>query len=88
MDISGLEKLSCLQIKKEDKEKIVNGLNSVWHLMEDLKSVDIDNKMNEEKLIPTIFVERKDVMFNTEDNVNGIKMQDSKFEAPRVVRKK
>lgn len=87
MDLEKLEKLSCLKIKEENKEKIINGINSVWLLMEELNEIKV-KKVEYNELNETVFNERKDIFVDKEDGTSGIKIFDGKFDAPRVVRKK
>lgn len=87
MDIEKLEKLSCLKLSANDREKISESIEGVWSLLHQLENVATPEVIVQEKK-PTIFVEREDIIVDITMPIAGIKAIEGKFEAPRVVRKK
>lgn len=88
MDIKKLERLSGIELPMEHKELVQKSIEDVWSMMMSLKDVVVDEgDVKEPIYTPTVFKQRHDVMFDAVEGVEGVKIKEGKFEAPRVLRK-
>lgn len=88
MDIKNLERLSGIELPIEHKELVQKSIEDVWTMMMSLKDVMVDESDIDKPIYtPSVFKQRHDVVFDADKSVDGIKVKEGKFEAPRVLRK-
>jgi len=93
MNLDKLEKLSCLNIKEEDKAMYVNSLDGVFDMMNSISQ--IDNKNNNDNLsvqqqVTDLYSEDQLVlseMVNRQQEYKGIHLEQGVFLAPKVIKK-
>jgi Asp-tRNA(Asn)/Glu-tRNA(Gln) amidotransferase C subunit len=98
MDLDKLAKLSCLEIKPEDREFFTNSLTSVFEIMDTVASLDA-KATNDNLPQSTIFdslsedITAKDthtkeaIMIDRETQYKGIHLEQGVFLAPKVIKK-
>lgn len=93
MNLDKLEKLSCLNIKEEDKAMYINSLDGVFDMMNSISQ--IDNKNDNDNLlvqqqVTELHSEEKLVaseMINRQKEYKGIHLEQGVFLAPKVIKK-
>ncbi len=93
MNLDKLEKLSCLNIKEEDKAMYINSLDGVFDMMNSISQ--IDNKNDNDNLlvqqqVTELHSEEKLVaseMINRQKEYKGVHLEQGVFLAPKVIKK-
>ncbi len=93
MNLDKLEKLSCLNIKEEDKAMYINSLDGVFDMMNSISQ--IDNKNDNDNLLvqqqgTELHSEEKLVaseMINRQKEYKGVHLEQGVFLAPKVIKK-
>ena len=93
MNLDKLEKLSCLNIKEEDKAMYINSLDGVFDMMNSISQ--IDNKNDNDNLlvqqqVTELYSEEKLVasdMINRQKEYKGVHLEQGVFLAPKVIKK-
>ena len=93
MNLDKLEKLSCLNIKEEDKAMYVNSLDGVFDMMNSISQIDNksdnDNLLVQQQVIE-LYSEDQLVasgMINRQKEYKGIHLEQGVFLAPKVIKK-
>ena len=93
MNLDKLEKLSCLNIKEEDKAMYINSLDGVFDMMNSISQ--IDNKNDNDNLlvqqqVTELHSEEKLVaseIINRQKEYKGVHLEQGVFLAPKVIKK-
>ena len=93
MNLDKLEKLSCLNIKEEDKAMYINSLDGVFDMMNSISQ--IDNKNDNDNLLVQQQVTELDSeeklvaseMINRQKEYKGVHLEQGVFLAPKVIKK-
>jgi Asp-tRNA(Asn)/Glu-tRNA(Gln) amidotransferase C subunit len=98
MDLDKLAKLSCLDIKQEDREFFSNSLADVVAIMD--KVAGLESQTNNDKLTQSVVfdsLEEDDALIHThlkettlidrEEQYKGIHLEQGVFLAPKVIKK-
>lgn len=98
MDLDKLAKLSCLEIKEEDREFFTNSLTDVVEIMDKVAGLESkaqsDNlpqavtfdSLEEEQVVASTHGKEK-VMIDREEKYKGIHLEQGVFLAPKVIKK-
>lgn len=87
VDIKKLEKLSCLQLSEEVKEKVATSIDGVMTMIKEIEQLDIPVlKFNEYKKTD-LSVDAQERLYSREDKVQGLHLEDTMFLAPKVIKK-
>jgi aspartyl/glutamyl-tRNA(Asn/Gln) amidotransferase C subunit len=90
MDITKLEKLSCLKIEEVNKESLEKSLHGIFDMMKSLEEVVIPKTTQLINYEITSLVEDKINFTNLVDKaqqVSGLNMEQGYFLAPKVIKK-
>ncbi len=98
MDLDKLAKLSCLEIKEEDREFFTNSLASVFEIMDKVASLETKTENDkltqsvtfdslEEEVISESSHKKEEVMIEREEQYKGIHLEQGVFLAPKVIKK-
>ena len=98
MDLDKLARLSCLEIKEEDREFFITSLAGVFEIMDKVASLDSlteNDKLTqsvtfnslEEDSVSGFQYSQENVLIDREEQYKGIHLEQGVFLAPKVIKK-
>lgn len=87
VDIKKLEKLSCLNLSDEVKEKVATSIDGVMAMIKEIESENMPVLKSKEYTKTALSVEANERMYDRKQNIPGIHLEDSMFLAPKVIKK-
>lgn len=98
MDLDKLARLSCLEIKEEDREFFITSLAGVFEIMDkvaSLESLTENDKLTqsvtfnslEEDSVSGFQYSQENVLIDREEQYKGIHLEQGVFLAPKVIKK-
>lgn len=87
VDIKKLEKLSCLQLSEEVKEKVATSIDGVMTMIKEIEQLDTPVLKSNEYKKTDLSIDAQERLYSREDKVQGLHLEDSMFLAPKVIKK-
>lgn len=87
VDIQKLEKLSCLELSEEVKEKVTNSIEGIILMIKEIEQLDMPFLKSDTYIKTDLSIDLTDRLYAREDKVSGVHLEDSMFLAPKVIKK-
>lgn len=87
VDIQKLEKLSCLELSEEVKEKVTNSIEGIILMIKEIEQLDMPFLKSDTYIKTDLSIDLTDRLYAIEDKVSGVHLEDSMFLAPKVIKK-
>lgn len=86
-DIKKLEKLSCLHLSEEVKEKVANSIDGVMNMIQEIEGLDMPVLKSDTYKKTELTIDAKERLYSREDAVQGLHLEETMFLAPKVIKK-
>lgn len=87
VDIKKLEKLSCLKLSEEVKEKVATSIDGVMTMIKEIEQLDTPVLKSKEYKKTDLSIDAQERLYSREEKVQGIHLEDTMFLAPKVIKK-
>lgn len=87
VDIKKLEKLSCLNLSEDVKEKVATSIEGVMAMIQEIEQLDTPVLKSNDYRKTSLSVNAEEIMYDRKQDVQGIHLEDGMFLAPKVIKK-
>lgn len=87
VDIKKLEKLSCLSLSEDAKEKVATSIDGVMNMIQEIEKMDMPVLKSNDYRKTDLSVDATEKLYSREKEVQGVHLEDSMFLAPKVIKK-
>lgn len=87
IDISKLERLSCLKLEAAHRDEVINSLNGVFQMMHELVQVEVPLLPTTVPEVTALHQDEPSGIVVKEEAVSGLHLDSGYFLAPKVIKK-